>query len=306
MALDLSLLDQAEAPPPPAPVAAVAPLAAFEEDPDNPRFEPEGAEFERLVADVRRRGILQPVVVRQMPDGRLRLRFGARRYRAACRLDLPGLAYVVTEDPRQFDDYAQVAENERRRQLQPLELALFIARKLALKESKRQVAARLDIDPSALTHLLALVGEPPPLLLELYHSGRCRTPLYLYQLRKLHGVAPALVEEALAGAAAVDRRWLDGLAGLVRARSMALPALTVVAGAQEAAAAPGRLRHPVLRGCWQGRLLRVQLFRVPSGAGRIWVRCDGEAADRDLAIGELQLLGLAERAAADSAAALAL
>lgn len=42
-------------------------------------------------------------------------------------LGLADAPYVVTDDERQFDDYAQVAENEQRAPLQPLELAAFIA-----------------------------------------------------------------------------------------------------------------------------------------------------------------------------------
>lgn len=212
MALDLSALDQDAVPAAVRETAARAPLDAFEEDPDNPRFEHDEADFLALVESVRVHGILQPVIVRRQSDGKLRIRFGARRLRSARVAGLADLPYVVTEDERQFDDYAQVAENEQRAPLQPLELARFIEKRLAAGETKRAIAQRLGKDPSALTHLLALAGEPPPLILALYNEHRCRTPQYLYELRRLSETDPDRVREACAAAGLIDRQFVSALA----------------------------------------------------------------------------------------------
>jgi ParB family chromosome partitioning protein len=83
MALDLSLLEQALPSCIPATHSDTAPRAAldlFEPDPNNPRFEMDAQAFEQLVADIRVRGILQPIVVRQTESGALRIHFGKRRY----------------------------------------------------------------------------------------------------------------------------------------------------------------------------------------------------------------------------------
>ena len=227
MALDLSALDD-DSPPAAPQVAAAesgaparAPLQMFEEDPDNPRFETNVTDFDALVADIQSHGILQPLVVRREADGKLRVRFGSRRLRAAKRAGLAEAPYVVTEDPRQFDDYAQVAENERRSPLQPLELATFIAKKLAQGETRREVARHLHLDPSAVTHLLALVGEVPRFVLELYHSGKCRTPQYLYHLRRLSKGRIEEVARRCAVAVDIDRRFLMSI-GEGTAREAAL------------------------------------------------------------------------------------
>lgn len=218
MALDLSALDGGLALDPRGGregAVARAPLAAFSEDPDNPRFEDDPVAFETFVADVAERGILQPIVVRRLADGQLRIRFGARRYRAAQRLGLADAPYVVTDDERQFDDYAQVAENEQRAPLQPLELATFIARKLAAGEKKKTVAARLRIDASAVTHLLALAGPAPAFVLELYHARKCRSPVYLYALRRLAEHDAALVARRCIEASEIDRRFIVALTDAV-------------------------------------------------------------------------------------------
>ena len=205
MAIDLSALDSVIVRP--AFVAPTAPLAEFEEDPENPRFEFDDPEFEDFVEDVRERGILQPVIVRPVDGGKLRIRFGARRYRAAVRLQLDELPYHITEDERQFDDYAQISENERRKSLQPLELAMFASRKLAGGEKKKDIAAKLKITPSTVTYLLSLI-DAPPFLLELYHSRKCRLPQYFYELRKFYDRDVEIVERICSEAEVIDRRLL--------------------------------------------------------------------------------------------------
>jgi ParB family chromosome partitioning protein len=216
MALDLSALDASEGilrsgaagkALKPSLSAPKAPLSAFVEDPNQPRTEFDGTDFDEFAEDIRLRGILQPIMVVELPSGKLQIRFGARRYRAAVRLGLKEVPYNIVEDARQLDDYAQVSENEKRKGLQPLELAMFVSKKLKSGEKKKAVAAKLGIDASAVTHLLALI-DGPTFLLELYHSRKCRLPVYLYELKKLHEKNPLLVERRCAEAEEIDRKLL--------------------------------------------------------------------------------------------------
>ncbi len=221
MALDLSALD-AHLPNGPSAskpgATTFAPLASFEVDPDNPRFEHDPPGFELFLADVRERGILQPLIVRRGDNGKLLIRFGARRYRAAVKLGLATVPYAVTEDARQFDDYSQVAENQHRATMQPLELATFAAKKVAAGDRKNVIAARLGLHPSSLTHLLCLTGEVPAFILELYHSCKCRSPRFLYALRGLWDVAPQVVEGACVDAEEIDNRFVEALSAAIKER----------------------------------------------------------------------------------------
>jgi ParB family chromosome partitioning protein len=216
MALDLTSLDDIDYGTPrassevPIETAPKAPIGEFEEDADQPRFEFDDPEFTAFKEDVRERGILQPLIVRRTEAGKLKIRFGARRYRAGVEVGLTELPYLITEDPRQFDDYAQVAENERRQGLQPLELATFIDKKIKAGEKRNAVAQKLKIDASAVTHLLALV-DAPPFVLELYHSRRCRAPHYLYELRKLHKKNAEVVERRIAQADVITGPLIDAI-----------------------------------------------------------------------------------------------
>jgi ParB family chromosome partitioning protein len=323
MVLDLSALDGVPAADAAGRhVPAMAPPQAFEEDPAQPRFEfDEDDDFDALVEDIRQRGILQPLVVLRLPSGRLRIRFGARRFRAAVRAQLARVPYVETEDERQFDDYAQVAENARRRPLQPLELARFISRKLAAGERKKAVAAKLHIDASAITHLLALTDDAPPLLLELYHSRRCRAPYYLYLLRNLLRQDAALVERCTASAAEIDRGLIEDMTLQLQRRTEALRAFAPPADAAprkahaddaagstesesgQAVAATARARgnagktrpeagEPRLLGQYRGRALELMLRRVPETQGRVWVRFDDNDECDQVAIAEVRLFAI--------------
>lgn len=331
MALDLSSLDgdplellggHRE----PSPTAPRAPLARFEEDPDQPRKEfEEGPVWDAFCDDIEARGILQPVVVTPAGD-RLRIRFGARRYRAAAARGLAEIPYLVTDDPRQLDDYSQVAENDQRAELQPLDRALFIAKKVSQGEQKKDIAARLRISQSALTYHLALI-DAPDWLLELYHSRRCRQPHILYELRKAAERHPDIVLPLIHQAEDYDRALVARLnaacqpdeasdAGTSAEGSLngALPAqgsdgqLANLAEAQREAEDPtpskpsskparepdpGKLKKPALHGLHDGRALVLLLGRRPS-EGMIQVRLDDGGEELEVPIGEVTLTQLAE------------
>lgn len=238
MGLDLSALDQAfgDDNAAPADQPPRAPLHRFVEDNIRIDTEEDPDEFEKFVEDVRLHGVLQAVVCVRLPDGRLKIRFGHWRYRASVRLGLPDLPYLVTEDPRQFSSYAQFSENSRRHGMTPLETAVFIEKRMEEGEKKARIAQNMGIDPAAITHHLALVNDPPAFIMELYLSRRCRTAQYLYELRKLHGVAPDLVEERCRVAAKVDRAFVDATAAAVNAATATPPAAPAPGSAPSAGA----------------------------------------------------------------------
>ena len=203
--------------------AAQAPLSAFEEDPEQPRTEFDGPDFESLLDDIKQRGILQPIVVTKTGTGALRIRFGARRFRAALRLDLKAIPYVVASDPRQFDDYAQVSENEKRSNLQPLELAAFVKRKVDAGEQKNAIASRLGVPNATITFLLSML-DMPPVLRRAYDSHACRSPRLLYDLRGLHEKHPELVELAVKDAAELTKGFVEQLSARATAAAPLQPA----------------------------------------------------------------------------------
>jgi ParB family chromosome partitioning protein len=155
-------------------LALVVPIDQLDEDPDNPRknFPPEA--IEELAQDIVQRGILQPIVVSDRDDkGRYLIRFGSRRWRAAIQAGLTTVPVIFAVDAR--DAYDQVAENLKRQNLSPLELAQFIRRRVDAGESNAEVGRQLGMDLSTVAHHLALLSLPP-VLNQAFKDGRCESP----------------------------------------------------------------------------------------------------------------------------------
>jgi ParB family chromosome partitioning protein len=179
------------------------PIGLIDEDPNNPRTEFPDAEIDELADDIRQRGILQPLVVHPADaQGRYCLHFGAKRLRAALRAGLRDVPVVIRDAPA--DAYDQVAENQRRHALTPLDLARFINGRVAAGESNAEVARRLGMNLTTVAHHLSLLGLPPELNQAL-ETGRCTSPRTLHELSKLHGVAPDKVRELVASDVEITR-----------------------------------------------------------------------------------------------------
>ena len=181
----------------------IIPIALLEEDPANPRTEfPEG-DLDELADSIRQHGILEPIVVHPAnAAGRYCVHFGAKRLRAARRAGLVEVPVVVRDAPA--DAYAQVAENQKRHGLTPLDLARFIRARVDEGDSNATIAARLGIDPTTVGHYLALL-ELPPELDDALKSGRCTSPRTLYELSKLHEAQPGRVKALVAGESEITR-----------------------------------------------------------------------------------------------------
>jgi len=166
---------------------------SLEEDPANPRTEFPDGEIAELAHDIALRGVLQPIVVRRTgDDSRYRILFGAKRLRAAKRAGLESVPVVI--GPEAHDDvYAQVAENQKRHGLTPLDLARFMRARVDAGDSNAEIAKRMGIDLTSVAHHLALLTLPPDLD-EAFRSGRCTSPRTLYELAKLHRTAPERVK----------------------------------------------------------------------------------------------------------------
>jgi ParB family chromosome partitioning protein len=163
-------------------------LDRLTEDPYNPRTEFPEAEIDELADSIRQHGILQPLVVSPADaSGRHRIHHGAKRNRAARRAGLSEVPVVVRDAPA--DPYAQVAENQKRHGLTPMDLARLIRRQADAGDSNSTIAKRMGIDQTTIAHHLALL-ELPPELNEAMQAGRCTSPRTLYELNKLHRDEP--------------------------------------------------------------------------------------------------------------------
>lgn len=175
----------------------------LDENPGNPRTEFVDADIEELANDIRERGILQPIVVSAADaQGRYRIRYGAKRLRAAKRAGLSTIPVVVATTS--WDAYSQVAENQKRQGLTPLDLARFIQSRVDAGESNATIARKLVMDLTSVAHHLALLSLPPVLDAAL-KAGRCTSPRTLHELSRLYGEHPEDVAAVLSGAEVITR-----------------------------------------------------------------------------------------------------
>jgi ParB family chromosome partitioning protein len=185
----------------------VVPLDRINEDPNNPRTEFPDAELDELADDIRQRGILQPLVVQPADaHGRYRLQFGAKRLRAALRAGLREVPVVVRDAPA--DAYDQVAENQKRHALTPMDLARFIKGRVDAGDSNAEIARRLGMNLTTVAHHLSLLDLPPELDQAL-KTGRCTSPRTLHELSKLHETEPDKVRALLDSDAEMTRAAVE-------------------------------------------------------------------------------------------------
>jgi ParB family chromosome partitioning protein len=183
--------------------ALLVPLDLIDEDPNNPRTDFPEAEIAALADDIRERGVLEPVVVHPADTaGRYRIHFGAMRCRAARRAGLDAVPVVFRE--ALADPYAQVAENQKRHGLTPIDLARFIQARADAGESNGTIAKRLAMDITTVAHHLALLDLPPELDAAM-KSGRCTSPKTLHELNRLHQTRPEEARALLAGDGDITR-----------------------------------------------------------------------------------------------------
>lgn len=212
--LNLDQLDLFEGRPVPTGLALMVPVDQLDEDPDNPRKEFPAEAIEELAQDIAQRGMLQPIVVSDRNDkGRYLIRFGSRRWRAAIQAGLATVPVIFAVEAR--NAYDHVAENLKRQNLSPLELAQFIRLRVDAGESNAEVGRQLGMDLTTVAHHLALLSLPP-VLDQALRSGRCESPRTLHELSRLHEEQPEQVAALVAGSEPITREAVASLRDAAR------------------------------------------------------------------------------------------
>lgn len=242
MALDLSALEEKPIQTASPTVAAQPtgkpldiPLAHIEEDPEQPRKEFSDEAMQEMTGSIRARGVKTPVSVRAHPSkpGKWMLNYGARRYRGSLAAGRDTIPAFIDEA---HDDYDQVIENIQRDDLKPMELALFIKKRLDAGDQKKAIAKNLGKDGAIITQHLALI-DPPACVEDAYSTGKCASPKTLYELRGLHEKYPEQVEAWCAASVEITRKMVADLADELKGKKK--PAPNNDSGEQGGGAAPG-------------------------------------------------------------------
>jgi ParB family chromosome partitioning protein len=147
------------------------PVGLIKPNPDQPRTKFDAGALSALAGSIEASGVLQPLLVRPLPDGSYELVAGERRWRAAQQAGLEKVPAVVRDQAQAERLQAALIENMVREDLNPVEEAKACA---ALVEdlglTKEELARRVGRSRPAVSNLIRLL-ELPDETLELLEAG---------------------------------------------------------------------------------------------------------------------------------------
>jgi ParB family transcriptional regulator, chromosome partitioning protein len=138
------------------------PIDEIETNPDQPRRSV--GDLSELVLSIESKGVLAPLLVRPLPDGRFRIIAGERRFRAALEAGLAEVPCIELDVPDNEVMEIALIENLHRRDLHPFEEAMGYS---ALAErhgyTQQQIASALGKSRVSITEALSLLEIPEDL-----------------------------------------------------------------------------------------------------------------------------------------------
>jgi ParB family transcriptional regulator, chromosome partitioning protein len=147
------------------------PVEMIRPNPEQPRRRIDAESIATLAESVAESGLIQPLIVRPLADGRYELIAGERRWRAARQAGLETVPVVVRDEDEALRLQTALIENVAREDLNPVDEARACA---ALVEdlglSKEQLARRLGRTRPAVSNLIRILDLPDEVL-DLLASG---------------------------------------------------------------------------------------------------------------------------------------
>ncbi len=206
---------------------------AIEPNPRQPREAFDEEAMAELVTSIREVGVLQPVVVRAIADGRYQLVMGERRLRASREAGLSVVPAIVrdTGDDAMLRD--ALLENLHRQQLNPLEEAAAYRQLLdEFGATHEELAERIGRSRSQVSNTIRLLGLPPAVQRRVaagvLSAGHARALLALDDADAQERLAARIVAEGLS-VRATEEAVTSGATAVrpktTRRKALASPAL---------------------------------------------------------------------------------
>lgn len=127
-----------------------------------PRIDMKAEPLQELADSIKAQGVVQPIVVRPIADGRYEIIAGERRWRAAQLAGLHDIPTVIRDVPDQVAMCLGLIENIQRENLNPIEEARALERLLREFEMTHEsVAEAVGRSRAAVSNLLRLLGLRP-------------------------------------------------------------------------------------------------------------------------------------------------
>lgn len=124
-----------------------------------PRRDMDQAALQELADSIRQQGVMQPVVLRPLSEGRFELIAGERRWRATQLAELDRIPAIIRDVPDEAAIAMALIENIQRENLNPIEEAFALQRlqdEFGLTQA--QVAEAVGKSRTTITNLLRLIG----------------------------------------------------------------------------------------------------------------------------------------------------
>lgn len=174
------------------------PIYKVEPNPDQPRQDFDEEELQALADSIALHGIIQPLTVREMPNGYYQIIAGERRWRAARLANLSDVPAVIVEaDDKKAMELALI-ENLQRQDLNPLEEALgyqTLMNEYGL--TQEEAAGRVGKSRPAVANALRLLGLCPEVQERVrsgeLSAGHARAILQLKSEKKQQEAAQKIV-----------------------------------------------------------------------------------------------------------------
>ncbi len=174
------------------------PIYKVEPNPDQPRQDFDEEELQALADSIAVHGIIQPLTVREMPNGYYQIIAGERRWRAARMANLSDVPAVIIEaDDKKAMELALI-ENLQRQDLNPLEEALgyqTLMNEYGL--TQEEAAGRVGKSRPAVANALRLLGLCPEVQEHVrkgeLSAGHARAILQLKSEKKQQEAAQKIV-----------------------------------------------------------------------------------------------------------------
>lgn len=166
-----------------------------------PRRDMDPAALQELADSIRQQGVMQPVVVRPIAEGRFELIAGERRWRATQMAELDSIPAIIRDVPDDAAIAMALIENIQRENLNPIEEAFALQRlqdEFGLTQA--QVAEAVGKSRTTITNLLRLISLSEDVRVMLEHGdlemGHGRAMLTLQPEQQMQ-VAKQVVAKSL-------------------------------------------------------------------------------------------------------------
>ncbi len=178
------------------------PVNSIRPNPKQPRKHFDWGNLEELSQSIYQNGLLQPITVRELLDGRFELIAGERRLRACKMAGLAAIPAIVVSVSDEKSAVLAVMENLQRQDLHFFEEAMAIsalARDFGM--DRERIAKKLGKSPSAVANKLRLLKLPPDIQKRIVSGGlterHARAVLRLTDYEMMSEVVTAVLDNSL-------------------------------------------------------------------------------------------------------------